>query len=440
MPSDGGLQPPDKDDRKPSGKHQQGPSEEPKQPDQPKPSKGSSGPPEYTVYRSRRGLVPRLRSPDVASLRDRARRSYRRLGRGGPKAEDQKATAPRPLLRSGLKWIGIAAAVWILISFLAFAVSAQLQEWKLADGAKGVLSGNPFLLVKPQTILVIGTDARSTDTKEPGAAPTKECFKQQAHGDAPHGPCSQGQFRADTLMLIRAGGGHFRKLSIPRDSFAEIPGHEAQKINAAYAFGGAKLQIQTVKQFLGIKVDHVVIINFEGFQDFIDTIGGVEVDVPQKICADISGGAGGGQGGITLRLGKGTHTLNGQQALAYARIREPSPCPGTGKSAFASGYDDLDREKAQQSVINGIKGRLTSPLRLPYNFIHGPMIGWDAPKAFVSDMGFFTMPQLILSSVIGGSSTNVLCARNPTPCGPGPLGSTEVPESERKRAVDKLVG
>jgi LCP family protein required for cell wall assembly len=423
MPSNGEQQPPDQGDQKPS----EGSGQEP------------SGPPEYTVYRSRRGLLPRLRSPDVSSLRERARRSYRRLGRGGPKAEDQPPTAPKPLARGALKWLGIAAGVWVLVSFLAFAVSAQIQKWKLADGAKSVLSGNPFLLVSPQTILVIGTDARPTDTKEPGAAPSKECFEQQARGEAPHGGCSPGQFRADTLMLIRAGGGHFRKLSIPRDAFAEIPGHEPQKINGAYAFGGAKLQIQTAEQFLGIQIDHVVIINFEGFEDFINAIGGVEVDVPQKICAEISGGAGGGQGGITLRLNKGEHTLDGQRALAYARVRKPSPCPGAGKSAFQSGYDDVERAKAQQAVINGIKGRLTSPLRLPYNFIHGPIIGWEAPKAFVSDMGFFTMPQLILSSVIGGSSTNVLCGP-PSPCSSGPLGSIEVPESERQRAVKKLLG
>ena len=49
-------------------------------------------------------------------------------------------------------------------------------------------------------------------------------------------------------------------------------------------------------------------------------------------------------------------------------------------------------------MINGIKDRLTDPLRLPYNFIKGPIIGWDAPKAFVSDMGFFTMPQLVLAA------------------------------------------
>jgi LCP family protein required for cell wall assembly len=434
MPSNGEQQPPEQGDREPAGGPEQG------RPERPESEQKPSGPPEYTVYRSRKGLIPKLRSPDVSSLRERARRSYRRLGRGGPKVEDQPATAPRPILRRALKWLAIAAGVWVLISFLAFAVSSQLQEWKLADGAKSVLGGNPFLLASPQTILVIGTDARPVNTKEPGAAPSKACFEQQAHGDEPHGPCSQGQFRADTLMLIRAGGGHFRKLSIPRDSFAEVPGHEPQKINGAYAFGGAKLQIQTVERFLGIKVDHVVIINFEGFADFIDAIGGVKVDVPQHLCAEISGGAGGGQGGITLRLNKGEHELDGQRALAYARVREPSPCPGPGKSAFGSGYDDLDREKAQQAVINGIKGRLTSPLRVPYNFIHGPIIGWEAPKAFVSDMGFFTMPQLILSSVIGGSDTNVLCARNPTPCSAGPLGSTEVPESERRRAVHQLIG
>jgi LCP family protein required for cell wall assembly len=435
MPSNGGQQPPDKGERDPAGRPGQEPPVPPERPDRER-----SGPPEYTVYRSRRGLFSRLRSPDVASLRERARRSYRRLGRGGPQAEDLPPTAPRSLAKRALKWVAIAAGIWVLISFLAFAVSSQLQKWKLADGAKSVLSGNPFLLVSPQTILFIGTDARPTDTLEPGAAPSQECFDQQAHGDAPHGSCSQGQFRADTLMLVRAGGGRFRKLSIPRDVFAEVPGHEPQKINGAYAFGGAKLQIQTVEQFLGIEIDHVVIIDFTGFEDFIDAIGGVEVDVPQKICADISGGAGGGQGGVTLRLGKGEATLDGQQALAYARIRKPSPCPGAGRSAFATGYDDLDRAKAQQAVINGIKGRLTSPLRLPYNFIHGPIIGWDAPKAFVSDMGFFTMPQLILSSVIGGSNTNVLCERQPTPCAPGPLGSIEVPQSERKRAADQLIG
>ncbi|MEX2106033.1 MAG: LCP family protein [Solirubrobacterales bacterium] len=328
---------------------------------------------------------------------------------------------------------------WILLSFLAFAVSAQLQSFKLSGEAKDTLHGNPFLLPSAQTILVLGTDARPPDTREPGAAPSEKCFEQQANGDAPHDGCYEGQFRADTLMLIRAGGGAFRKLSIPRDTYAEIPGQAPQKINGAYAFGGAALQIKTIENFLGIEIDHVAIVNFTGFEDLIDAVGGVTVDVPRKLCADISGGAGGGQGGVTLHLGKGENTLNGEKALAYSRIRKPSECPGPGASAFTLGYDDFDREKAQQAVINGIKGRLTDPLRLPYNFIHGPIIGWDAPKAFVSDMGFLTMPQLVLAAGIGGSApANVLCG-NLSACGVGPGGSIEVPESVRHRAVDQFL-
>ncbi len=89
-------------------------------------------------------------------------------------------------------------------------------------------------------------------------------------------------------------------------------------------------------------------------------------------------------------------------------------------------------------MIDGIKGRLTDPLRIPYNFVKGPIIGWDAPKAFVSDMGFFTMPQLVLAAAIGGSGkTDVLCARGE--CGEGPGGSVEVPESVRRRAVHLLI-
>jgi len=398
-----------------------------------------SGPPDYKVYRSRRGLLSRLRSPDLSGLRERSKKqepgSPQRDERPG--RERRLPALPKPSRRI-LKWLGIAAAGWIFLSFLAFAVSAQLQAFKLSGDAKSALHGNPLLLPSAQTILVIGTDARPPDTDEPGVAPSQECFDQQAHGDAPHGECSVGQFRADTLMLIRAGGGAFRKLSIPRDSYAEIPGQAPTKINAAYAFGGAKAQIEAVEDFLDVEIDHVAIVDFTGFEDLIDAVGGVEIDVPVKLCTDISGGAGGGQGGVTLRLGKGENTLNGEKALAYARARKPSECPGPGASAYALGYTDFDREEAQQAVINGIKGRLTDPLRIPYNFVKGPIIGWNAPKAFVSDMGFLTMPQLILAAAIGGSSpADVLCSKGE--CGEGPETSVEVPESVRRKAVDRLL-
>jgi len=399
-----------------------------------------SGPPEYKVYRSRKGLLSRLRPPDLSGLRERTPRAPKWWRR-------DKGPTPQPLgpprrwsWKRLLKWVGIAVLSWILLSFLAFAVSAQLQSFKLSGEAKSALHGNPLLLPSAQTILVLGTDARPPDTKEPGAAPSQKCFEQQAHGDAPHDGCEVGQFRADTLMLIRAGGGAFRKLSIPRDSYAEIPGQSPQKINAAFAFGGAKAEIEAVENFLDVEIDHIAIVDFTGFEDLIDAVGGVKVDVPHKLCADISGGAGGGQGGVTLRLHKGENTLDGEKALAYSRVREPVECPGPGKSAYSLGYNDFQRAQAQQRVINGVKDRLTDPLRLPYNFIHGPIIGWDAPKAFVSDMGFLTMPQLILSAAFGGSGpTDVLCAGAHSGCGEGPGGSVEVPESARRRAVDRLL-
>jgi LCP family protein required for cell wall assembly len=407
------------------------------------------GSPEYNVYRSRKGFFSRLRAPDLSRLRkgdkgeeqEGGRRRSLRPDRRERKERRERSRRGGITPRRVLKWVGIAALGWILLSFLAFAVSAQLQTFKLSGEVKDTLHGNPFILPSAQTILVLGTDARPPDTKEPGAPHSQKCFEQQSHGDAPHDGCEAGEYRADTLMLIRAGGGTFRKLSIPRDVFAEIPGQEPEKINAAYSFGGAALQIKTVENFLGTPIDHIAIIDFTGFEDLIDAVGGVEVDVPHPLCAEISGGAGHGQGGITLRLHKGENTLNGQRALAYSRVREPSECPGPGRSAFTLGYSDLNRAKAQQAVINGIKDRLTDPLRIPYNFIKGPIIGWDAPKAFVSDMGFLTMPQLVLAAAIGGESgTDVLCGSPKSGCSlDGPGGSIEVPDSVRRAAVHRLI-
>jgi len=408
--------------------------------------------PEYQVHRSRKGLFSRFRKPDLDRLREKSRSrggsppppaprgGQRDLGyevhrqgpRPAPRFDDHPDPGfkPKRSRKRWIRWILFACLGWFLLSILSFSVSAQIQSMKLDGDARDALQGNPWLLPSAQNILVIGTDSRPPDTLEPGAAQEERCYEQQAKGAAPSDGCAGA--RADTLMVVRAGGGQFRKLSIPRDSFAEIPGNSAQKINAAYAFGGAALQEETVSQFLGIPIDHVVIMNFEGFADFIDAIGGVKVDVPQRLCAEISGGE--ANGGWTVDLQQGDNTLDGQEALAYARTRAPSPCPGNEPSAFTEGYDDLNRAAAQQTILNGIKGRLTSPLRLPYNFIKGPVIGWTAPKAFVSDLGFIAMPQLALSTVFAGSAEPDILI----PSGPGPGGSLEIPESERQRAARAL--
>jgi LCP family protein required for cell wall assembly len=383
----------------------------------------AGGPPErpdYKVYRSRRGFLSRLRAPDLQSLR------RKQAGDKRPKQpEDRRpstAAAEKPAWRRIGKWVLIACGAWILISFLAFAISSQIQKSKLADGIEDALHGNPFLAVSPQTILVLGTDIRSGQFAGPDQAASKRCLEAASSGEAPPSSCSP--YRSDTIMLIRAGGGAFRKLSIPRDTLADIPGHGADKINAAYALGGAKLTIKTVEDFLGINVDEVAIIDFDGFRRFIDSIGGVTVDLPTDVCSTVSGGA------FNLKLDKGEHTLNGFQAITLARTRE-NTC---GSGQFTG--TDFERTQFQQLILDGIKSRLTDPLRLPYNFIKGPFIGWNAPKAMVSSMGAFTMPQLVFAAVIGsGDGTDFVKPSSATAAG-----NEVVPQEECIRAVKKFLG
>jgi LCP family protein required for cell wall assembly len=374
---------------------------------------GKGGKPPYTVYRSRPSVRDRFRkSSGMEGIRGESG------GGGGIRGFFGRFTGGK---RPWIRWILIFAVGWLLLSFITFAISAQIQKGKLPQSAKDALKGGPAVLAG-QNILILGGDRRG---------------KTQHNANGAEG---EGPPRADTIMVLHASLTSFKKLSIPRDSYAEIPGQAPQKINGAYAFGGAALQIKSIEQFLDIEIDHVAIVDFTGFEDLIDAVGGVEVDLPHKLCADIAGGSGGGQGGVTLHLKKGENTLDGEKALAYSRIRKAGECPGPGKSAFSFGYDDFDREKAQQAVINGIKGRLTDPLRAPYNFIKGPIIGWSAPKAFVSDMGFLTMPQLILAAAIGGSApADVLCAGANTGCGEGPESSIEVPEAVRRQAVNRFL-
>lgn len=375
----------------------------------PKPRRGGERP-EYKVYRSRPRLSDRLRrsgpqglggvdGPSGPGLRER----LGGLRRGGGRS------------RGGRRWLRtllIGAGVWLLISFIAFAISAQIQKGQLSDQAKEALEGGPELLAG-QNILILGGDRRPD-------------------GDTSSPP------RADTIMVMHASLTSFRKLSIPRDVQAEVPGFGAEKINSAFSASGqrngdAALMIRTVSDFLGIDIHHLVIVDFEGFADFIDALGGVNIDVPQakgrpkgkaSVCGDVDGGK--RQGGVSLKLRPGKITLESQKALAFARLRKNDCNPSE---------DDRDRAARQQLVLNGIKSRLTSPIRFPINFIKGPLIGWAAPKAFISDMGGATLPQLAIAAIIGGAGDeNVL--KPSTSIG----GNLIIPGSECERAVRELTG
>src|SRR5829696_3564089 len=357
---------------------------------------GKGKKPPYTVYRSRPSLRDRVRKPSMESIR-------RGEGRGGIRGFFGRLGGGK---RPWLRWILIFAVGWLLLSFITFAISAQIQKGKLPDSAKDALEGGPAVLAG-QNILILGGDRRG---------------KTQRNASGSEG---QGPPRADTIMVLHASLTSFRKLSIPRDSYAEIPDCGVQKINASLACntnspnGNPAATIKTVEDFLGIDINHIVIVDFDGFADFINTLGGVTIDVPDTngpnddsavVCGDVDGGK--EQGGVSLKLPAGETTLQGDKALAFARLRHNECEPGE---------DDRDRAARQQLVLNAIKGRLTSITRFPYNFIKGPLIGWNAPKAFISDMGGFTLPQVAIAAILGGSGkTNVLGAdKGITQTGPG---------------------
>jgi LCP family protein required for cell wall assembly len=380
-----------------------------------KPAAGKGEKPPYTVYRSRPGLRDRLRKPSLEGIRRESGG-----GRGGIRGFFGRLTGGK---RPWLRWILIFAVGWLLLSFITFAISAQIQKGKLPQSAKDALEGGPAVLAG-QNILILGGDRRG---------------KTQHNANGAEG---EGPPRADTIMVLHASLTSFRKLSIPRDSYAEIPNCGSQKINASLACntqspnGNPAETIKTVENFLGIDINHIVIVDFDGFADFINTLGGVTINVPGNpnkkgavVCGDVDGGK--DQGGVSLKLPPGDVTLQGDKALAYARIRHNN-CDAS--------EDDRDRAARQQAVLNGIKDRLTSVTRFPYNFIKGPWIGWNAPKAFISDMGGFTLPQLAISAILGGSGETNVLGSDKAGVGSGPGGSLEIPQGACDDAVNELLG
>ena len=280
----------------------------------------------------------------------------------------------------------------------------------------------PFLL-GGQTILVLGTDVRSGAFAGPDEAESQKCLDAINSGKGSDRHC-KGNYRSDTMMLVRAGAFTLRKLSIPRDTLADIPGHGEDKINSAYAIGGAKLAVRTVEDLLGLNVDQVAIIDFDGFRSFIDSIGGIDVDLPTDVCSTVSGGA------FNLKLDKGENHLDGFQAITLARTRE-NTC---GSGDFTG--TDLERAQFQQLILDGIKGKLTSITSLPMNFIRGPIIAWNAPKAMVSSMGPLTMPQLAIAAGTGGGGDTAVL----TPSSTTAAGNLVISPEECERAAEKLLG
>jgi LCP family protein required for cell wall assembly len=348
--------------------------------------------PDYKVYRSRPGFLSRFRRPGHLA----------RLDRREP-WDDPGATPPRPrrdvrrALRPGrlLRIAVLALVAWIALSGVVFLVSAQLQR-RDSEALDRALSSGGSLLTG-STILVLGSDARPEELAEPGS------------GGAP---------RADSIMLMRASFGRVRRVSVLRDSFAAIPGDGSQKINAAYAIGGAPLAVETVEDFVGhgLGINHVIEVSFGDFAALIDAMGGIDVTLRRCISSDPFGGR-------RFRLRRGEHRLDGRQALAFARVR---------KNRCSPNEDDRARARRQQQVMSAIRARLLSPA----GFIRLPWVSWQAPRTLRTDMGGPGLIGLTADVVTGGSGR----IRVLEPSGPGPAGSLTVSEEAKARAARYLRG
>lgn len=149
--------------------------------------------------------------------------------------------------------------------------------------------------------------------------------------------------RADSIMLVNvAPNGQTVALSIPRDTYAEIPGVGWDKINASYAYGGPQLLVETVEKLTGLTVDHFVQIGMGAVPDMVDAVGGVELCYDNDADDQYSG----------LKWTAGCHTVDGTTALQFSRMRYQDP------------EGDIGRTKRQRQVISKVISSAASPSTL----------------------------------------------------------------------------
>jgi LCP family protein required for cell wall assembly len=359
------------------------------------------GPPQYTVYRSR----PRLlrRDDGIDDLRTDIPRPDGEPPRPKRRWLPWRRRPGRRRFSFGrfLAWLCAALVLWVGISFILFLISAQLHSTSSADSQ---LAGSGFTLTSPNTILVLGSDARVKGKAEPGAQ-------------------IGGPSRSDSILLMRLGGGRNATLSIPRDTVVDIPGHGRNKINSAYAFGGAALATKTIENYLGIEVNHVIEVNFENFPQLIDALGGITYK-GGCVVSKINGGA--KNGGTTLRLRAGTHELDGDQALALARTRHNECNPRE---------NDLTRARRQQKVLSAIKDKVVSV----ETFVRLPWVSWAAPKAVHSDMAGPSLLGLVGADLIGGGAKRLVLKPSGAVTLPDGGAGLTVSEAEKRNDVGKFL-
>ncbi|MEV0051911.1 LCP family protein [Saccharopolyspora shandongensis] len=252
---------------------------------------------------------------------------------------------PLPPRRKQKRWgrrIGITLVVLVLLlGGLVIYFDSMLQRTDALSfsGQAPDSSGSNWLLV--------GSDSRE------GLDDAQR--EELSAGDA-------GGQRTDSVMLVHipGGGGQPALISLPRDSYVEIPGHGKTKLNAAFSFGGPQLLAETVEKATGVHIDHYAEIGFGGFADLVNAVGGVDICLDEPMDDEMA----------NAHLPAGCQELDGPQALAFVRAR------------YSLKGGDLERAENQRKLLGALVNKATSPSTLLNPFRLFPLAS-SASKTFV---------------------------------------------------------
>ncbi|MGQ4517887.1 LCP family protein [Dermabacteraceae bacterium P13077] len=231
----------------------------------------------------------------------------------------EQGRVPRPRRHRVPRWGRLAITLSVLFALVTVFWFGGLTVW--ANSRLHHVAALSEMADTPgETFLIAGSDSRD-------------------HSTAVGADGTVGQ-RADTIMLLhKAPNGNSYLVSLPRDTLVNIPGKGYYKLNAAYAFGGAKLLVATVEQLTGLKVDHFIEVGFDGVRDIVNAVGTVKLCIGQDV-DDVKSG---------LKMKKGCHETGGDQALAFVRARYFDPTA------------DLGRQKRQQQFVAALTKKALTP-------------------------------------------------------------------------------
>jgi LCP family protein required for cell wall assembly len=246
-------------------------------------------------------------------------------------------------LRIFLRRFVVALVVAVVVTSGGMVAANVLENNKLSSIPRVDLPNNTLTAAKPgapANFLIIGSDTRA--------------FVDNA-GEANAFGSKDNSARSDVMMVVHVvpSTGSVFVVSFPRDTYVDIPGHGKQLLNAAFEIGGPALTIQTFQQDFGIPINHYLAVNFIGFEKIVDAIGHVKIYFPTPARDFYS------------QLNEpvaGCHSLNGTEALAYARSRHyaipksdvTNPDPNNRDDWNEDPLADLDRIQRQQYFLRSL--------------------------------------------------------------------------------------